>query len=225
MALTGLCGPPPSKPADPPPPPPTSPLYVVCVLLVAKPSILSSSRCGRTYLISPAPAVTECPPEALSCVLCVASNDYGLFKFMVKCADDTMDSCSFGARFQSWALRLGPSRRWVQFRHRGHDAEAFEELSLTDALGKNVHETVAGASVLMRACVFLRSCSESRVSFCSHPHTLRAAGHKMADFFAPQSPIFISHAWSDGTAKFIRRQRSRRCSTCGGHAGYGPADV
>jgi hypothetical protein len=31
-----------------------------------------------------------------SCVLCVASSDYGLFKFMVKCADDTMDSCSFG---------------------------------------------------------------------------------------------------------------------------------
>ena len=107
--------------------------------------------------------------EAFSCVLCVASSDYGLFKFMVKCADDTMDSCSFGARFQSWALRLGPSRRWVQFRHRGHDAEAFEELSLTDALGKNVHETVAGASVLMRASVFLSICSESRVSLCSHP--------------------------------------------------------
>jgi hypothetical protein len=57
----------------------------------------------------------------------------------------------------------------VQFRHRGHDAEAFEELSLTDALGKNVHETVAGASVLMRASVFLSICSESRVSLCSHP--------------------------------------------------------
>ena len=25
----------------------------------------------------------------------------------------------------------------------------------------------------------------------------------MADFFAPQSPIFISHAWGDGTAKFV----------------------
>jgi hypothetical protein len=33
--------------------------------------------------------------------------------------------------------------------------------------------------------------------------TLYAAGHKMADFFAPQSFIFVSHAWGDGTAKFV----------------------
>ena len=25
----------------------------------------------------------------------------------------------------------------------------------------------------------------------------------MGDFFAPQSSIFISHAWGDGTAKFV----------------------
>ncbi len=25
----------------------------------------------------------------------------------------------------------------------------------------------------------------------------------MADFFAPASPIFISHAWGDGTEKFV----------------------
>jgi hypothetical protein len=86
--------------------------------------------------------------EAFSCVLCVASSDFGLFKFMVKCADDTMDSCSFGARFESWGLRLGPSRRWVQFRHAGSDVEAFEESSLTVALCKNMHEMVAGASPL-----------------------------------------------------------------------------
>ena len=30
----------------------------------------------------------------------------------------------------------------------------------------------------------------------------------MADFFAPQSPIFISHAWSDGTAKFISHMKA-----------------
>jgi hypothetical protein len=83
--------------------------------------------------------------EAFSCVLCVASSDYGLFKFMVKCADDTMDSCSFGARFQSWCLRIGPSPRWVQFEHSGLDAEAFEKSSLTHAMGRNIHETVAGA--------------------------------------------------------------------------------
>ena len=26
----------------------------------------------------------------------------------------------------------------------------------------------------------------------------------MIDFFAPQSPIFISHAWGDGTSVFVR---------------------
>jgi hypothetical protein len=91
--------------------------------------------------------------EPFSCVMCVASSDFGLFKFMVRCADDTMDSCSFGARFQSWGLRLGPSRRWVQFRHTGIDAEAFEARSMTDALCKNMHETVAGAIVLLQAFV------------------------------------------------------------------------
>jgi hypothetical protein len=92
--------------------------------------------------------------EQFSCVLCVASSDFGLFKFMVKCADDTMDSCSFGARFESWGLRLGPSRRWVQFRHKGQDAEAFDEAcdesTLTGALSKNMHEIVAGLSALSR---------------------------------------------------------------------------
>lgn len=89
--------------------------------------------------------------EPFSCVLCVASGDFGLFKFMVKCADDMMDSCSFGARFQSWCVRLGPSRRWVQFRHSGLDAQACDESTLTDALRKNMHETVAGSRAVATA--------------------------------------------------------------------------
>jgi hypothetical protein len=60
--------------------------------------------------------------DTFSCVLCIASSDFGLFEFMVKCADDTMDICSFGSRFQSWALSAPPSRCWVQFRHDGADA-------------------------------------------------------------------------------------------------------
>ena len=98
-------------------------------------------------LVSPVPdsaALVAQVSEAFSCVLCVASSDFGLFKFMVRCADDTMDSCSFGARFQSWGLRLSPSKRWVQFRHQGLDVEAFEESSLSGAMSKNMHEIVAG---------------------------------------------------------------------------------
>jgi hypothetical protein len=104
-----------------------------------------------------------------SCVLCVASSDYGLFKFMVKCADDTMDSCSFGARFESWALRLGPSRQWVQFRHKGRDAEASDELSLSDALGKNIHETVGGTRILVQVSLNFLSCVELLVSASFYP--------------------------------------------------------
>ena len=81
--------------------------------------------------------------DRFSCVLCVASSDFGLFKFMVKCADDTMDSCSFGSRFQSWALSAPPSRLWVQFRHDGVDAS---ELSMSQALNRNLHEVVAAGA-------------------------------------------------------------------------------
>ena len=124
-------------------------------------------------LASPLPDTAALDAQVLeasfSCVLCVASSDYGLFKFMVKCADDTMDSCSFGARFESWALRLGPSRRWVQFRHKGLDAEASDELSLTDALGKNIHETVGGTSILVQFSLIFLSCVKLLVSASFRP--------------------------------------------------------
>ena len=111
-------------------------------------------------LASPLPDSAELKEDdpSFSCVLCVASSDFGLFKFMVKCADDMMDSCSFGARFECWGLRLGPSRRWVQFRHSGLDVEAFDKSSLTDALRKNMHDTVAGSCCCKpaRFCVLSR---------------------------------------------------------------------
>jgi hypothetical protein len=94
--------------------------------------------------------------DMFSCVLCIASNDFGLFKFMVKCADDTMEGCSFGARFESWGLRLCPSKRWVQFGHTGSDAEAFEVSSMTGALCKNMHEMVAGACLTLHEPDFWR---------------------------------------------------------------------
>jgi hypothetical protein len=104
--------------------------------------------------------------EPFSCVLCVASRDFGLFKFMVNCADDTMDSCSFGARYQSWGLRLGPSRRWVQFGHSGSlDSQACDAASLTEALCKNMHETVAGIKALLPASITCwDACSYHRMS-------------------------------------------------------------
>jgi hypothetical protein len=114
----------------------------------------SAGPCCSVHLFSYAEILSSGVPHAanlvtqvseiFSSVLCIASSDFGLFKFMVKCADETLDSCSFGARFESWSLRLRPSRLWVQFRNSGSDAEAFDESSLTGALCKNMHEMVAG---------------------------------------------------------------------------------
>ncbi len=131
--------------------------------------------------------------DTFSCVLCIASSDFGLFKFMVKCADETMDSCSFGSRFQSWALSAPPSRCWVQFRHNGADAS---ELSASQAMCRNLHEIVAAGvgSLLWIVCHNLLRC-------------LRA-GLSVNDFFAPVCPIFVSHAWSDGTGEFVGRLKT-----------------
>ena len=137
-----------------------------------------------------------------TCVLCVASSAFGLFKFTVKCADDT-DSCSFGARFESWGLSLGPNRRWVQFRHTGSDVEACDESSMTGALCKNISRTfmVEGGCALLQAPALLQLVLPVFACLTCHHH--RVAGHKTADFLAPQSPIFFSHAWGDGTARFV----------------------
>ena len=140
--------------------------------------------------------------DKFSCVMCVASSDFGLFKFMVKCADDTMNSCSFGARFQSWALSAPPSRCWVQFRHDGVDASA---LCMSQALERNMHEIVAAG-----ACRCVRyACVCVRVRVRALPLALNSSsGLSVNDFFAPACPIFISHAWSDGTGEFVGRLKA-----------------
>jgi hypothetical protein len=111
----------------------------------------------QTFQITGAESLAAQVADTFSCVLCIASSDFGLFKFMVQCADDTMDSCTFGSRFQSWALSAPPSRCWVQFRHDGVDAS---ELSVSQALDRNMHEIVAsGVHCCFRCCVFVRSVS------------------------------------------------------------------
>ncbi len=134
--------------------------------------------------------------DTFSCILCIASSDFGLFKFMVKCADDTMDSCSFGSRFQSWALSAPPSRCWVQFRHDGVDAS---ELSMSQALDRNMHEIVAAGAALISTRLCVRA-------VC--PHIGIHSGLSVNDFFAPACPIFISHAWGDGTGEFVGRLKA-----------------
>jgi len=58
---------------------------------------------------------------------------------------------------------------------------------------------------LLNRCLFSRSLlSDELLSGVLELPRNRAAGHRMGDFFAPQSSIFVSHAWNDGTSKFVR---------------------
>jgi hypothetical protein len=62
--------------------------------------------------------------DRFSCVLRISGSDFGLFKFAAACADDLMDSGTFGTRFQCWvaATHDVPSRcrvqEWKLFRNK-----------------------------------------------------------------------------------------------------------
>ncbi len=45
------------------------------------------------------------------------------------------------------------------------------------------------------------------VCFCNVSHRW-LLGLSVNDFFAPVCPIFISHAWSDGTGEFVGRLKT-----------------
>jgi len=118
--------------------------------------------------------------RAFGSVLAIACSDYGLFKFMVQCADGAMDSCVFGSRFQCWLRTRSAACRWVRFRHSlppGSSRPACA-VTLTEALRRNMHE----------------------------PVTL---GMSVFTLLSPACPIFISHAWGDGTTEFVRRLKHR----------------
>lgn len=119
---------------------------------------------------------------AFSCVMRVASNDFGMFKFAAALMDDAMDSCRFGSRFQCWVTVIDDdspgcgaswiSRIWWQFGV--NRSTTLNKLKLSTALQSNQHEHVT-------------------------------PGKSMVEIFQPRCSIFISHAWGDGTGEFIKR--------------------
>jgi hypothetical protein len=143
--------------------------------------------------------------EEFSCVLRISSTDFGIFKFAAACADDAMDSCSFGSRFQCWLKMIHPpplppplpppppplpptppspplpptppraDQKWIRFRD-AHSS-TLNRFPLRDALQHNHHIEVA-------------------------------SGRSIIQLFRPRSSIFVSHAWGDGTFEFVDRLKA-----------------
>lgn len=132
--------------------------------------------------------------EKFSCVFRISSTDFGMFKFAAACADEAMDSCSFGFRFQCWStvVHSSPPRSprlllplppflppppptWILFRD--SQSSSLSRGTLAHALGQYLHlDIVPGPSIIQ--------------------------------YFRPRSCIFVSHAWGDGTGEFIKRLKT-----------------
>lgn len=125
--------------------------------------------------------------ESFSCVLWVASSDFGMFKFAAECADVAMDSGSFGTRYQCWVTvthaALSSPVKWVQF----NDSSPLAPEDVRFGLHK----------MLCRRAL-------SRALQCNH-HKFVIKDQKIIDMFQPRSSIFVSHAWGDGTGEFAKR--------------------
>jgi hypothetical protein len=125
--------------------------------------------------------------DPFSCVLRVASSDFGMFKFAAACADSVIDSGSFASRLQCWvtvncAASSGSAigMTWTLFRNSIQHSQPRRllcSLSLSRALACNLHEDVV-------------------------------PGHSIMRMFQPRSTIFVSHAWDDGTGEFIQRLKT-----------------
>ncbi len=128
--------------------------------------------------------------EKFSCVLWVASSDFGMFKFAAECADAAMDSGSFGTRYECWVTvtnaELGSASEWIQF----NDSSNLSDEMLRHGLDK----------MLCRQAL-------SKALQCNH-HNFVIKDRKIIDIFKPRSSIFVSHAWGDGTGEFVKRLKA-----------------
>ncbi len=126
--------------------------------------------------------------DPFSCVLRVASSDFGMFKFFAGCVDTVLESSSFGTRYQCWVTVLqaassaaAAAAKWTLFRDSIPVSQQQQQmlcrLSLSRALRCNLHEQVI-------------------------------PGHSVMCMFQPRSSVFVSHAWGDGTAEFIARLKA-----------------
>ena len=128
--------------------------------------------------------------DPFSCVLRVASSDFGMLKFGAACADAAIQSGGFGTRHQCW-VAVAPAAS-----------------SLT---ASGVRWTLFGDSTQrsqpQRQQQLLCSLSLSRALACNH-HEHVIPGQSIMRMFQPRSSVFVSHAWGDGTGEFIQRLKA-----------------
>jgi hypothetical protein len=128
--------------------------------------------------------------DPFSCVLRVASSDFGMLKFGAACADAAIESGSFGTRHQCW-VAVAPAA--------------------SSLAASGVRWTLFGDSTQrsqpQRQQQLLSSLSLSRALACNH-HEHVIPGQSIMQMFQPRSSVFVSHAWGDGTGEFIQRLKA-----------------
>jgi hypothetical protein len=113
--------------------------------------------------------------DNLDCVLHLVSNDDGMFRFMSRCIEGIIETAFSGLRYECWC----PVR---------------------DQHGSTVDwmQFDGGSAHAIEQC--LSSTLEEKNIF-----DVIFDGQQLHQLFALCCPIFISHAWSDGTFLFVKR--------------------
>ncbi len=111
----------------------------------------------------------------LDCILHVASNDDGMIRFMSRCIEGIIETAFAGLRYECWC-------------------------PIRDQYGTTVDwmqfEGCGGHAVQESLSSILETKNMFDVVF---------DGKQLNQLFAIRCPVFISHAWSDGTFHFVKR--------------------
>ena len=111
----------------------------------------------------------------LDCILHLVSNDDGMFRFMSRCVEDIIETAFAGLRYECWCP--------VRDQH----GTTVDWMQLQGAGAHAIEDSLS--SILENKNLF-------DVIF---------DGKQLHQLFAVCCPVFISHAWSDGTFFFVKR--------------------
>jgi hypothetical protein len=131
--------------------------------------------------------------DPFSCVLRIASSDFGMFKFGAACADAAIESGSFGTRHQCWVTVTPLTRAAASVAASGSRWTLFRDSSLP--LQRQLKQAMLCSLPLSRA-----------LQRNHHEHVI--PGQSIMRLFQPRSSFFLSHAWGDGTGEFIQRLKA-----------------
>ena len=111
----------------------------------------------------------------LDCILHLVSNDDGMFRFMSRCVEDIIETAFAGLRYECWCP--------VRDQH----GTTVDWMQLQGAGAHAIEDS-------------LSSTLENKNLF-----DVIFDGKQLHQLFAVCCPVFISHAWSDGTFFFVKR--------------------